>query len=32
MCSLANGYSPLVDSAENDMKLVEALEIYKKNG
>ena len=27
---LANGYSPLVDSAENDMKLVEALEIYKK--
>ncbi len=27
---LANGYSPLVDSAENDTKLVEALEIYKK--
>ena len=27
---LANGYSPLVDSAENDKKLVEALEIYKK--
>ena len=27
---LANGYSPLDDSAENDTKLVEALEIYKK--
>lgn len=27
---LANGYSPLVDSAENDQKLIEAMEIYKK--
>ncbi|MDJ0827950.1 MAG: extracellular solute-binding protein, partial [Rhodobacter sp.] len=27
---LANGYSPLVDSAENDQKLVEAMDIYKK--
>lgn len=27
---LANGYSPLVDSPENDRKLKEALDIYKK--